>query len=102
MHMRSREGWRGRERAGSAGGRRARVASGGACGQKYFGGVRAYAGARGRAQGKYFLFFTVYFLRAFSHAFWRTEDRGRTEEDAVFVCSTSRKAQVRLRSASPS
>ena len=47
MHMPSREGWRGREWAGSAGGRRARVASGGACGQKYFWGVRAYAGARG-------------------------------------------------------
>ena len=49
-----------------------------------------------------FYFFTVYFLRAFSHAFWRTEDGGRTEEDAVFVRSTGGKAQVRLRSASPS
>ena len=53
--------------------------------------VRAFAGARGE---------NIFLVEAFSRAFWRTDGGRRT--DAVFVRLTGGKAQVRLRSASPS
>ena len=60
--------------------------------------VRAFAGARGE---------NIFLVEAFSRAFWRTDGGRRTEDggrrtDAVFVRLTGGKAQVRLRSASPS
>ena len=38
-----------------------------------------------------FYFFTVYFLRAFSHAFWRTEDGRRIEEDSFLFARPAEK-----------
>ena len=69
----------GRGLAGVGGerGRAACVASGGACGQKYFWGVRAYARARGAN-----IFYFFIFLKSFQSCVLadgrRTEDGGGT------------------------
>ena len=76
----------GRVRSGPPG--RVRWRAGGACTKIFLGG-RARAGARGE---NIFLSFQSCVLA----------DGRRTEEDAVFVCSTGGKAQFRLHSASPS
>ena len=87
----------GAEQAGRARGRAARDASGGACGQKYFGGVRAYAGARGRAQGKYFLFFYSLLFKSFQSCV--LADRGRrTDGGGRYFCSLDRRKSSSLAS----